>query len=79
MTFFRPSDIAEFWNRCFVLLDLCLSEEDCAAALEEIATLEYEPIFGNVYDEERDEFRRQANISILNLTPTIATIHDMIV
>ncbi|GMF43296.1 unnamed protein product [Phytophthora fragariaefolia] len=29
-------------------------------------------------DDERDDFRRQTNITISSLAPTIATIHDMI-
>lgn len=36
MAFFRPLNIAEFWNRGFVMHDLRLSEEECEDALGEV-------------------------------------------
>lgn len=56
--------------------DLGLDEDEYRAALEDVHSLEYEPIFGAVYEDELDPFRVQANIK--TLTPTIEAIHRII-
>ncbi|KAL3662528.1 hypothetical protein V7S43_012383 [Phytophthora oleae] len=72
-----PNNVAEFWNRGFVLFDLWINAEECRSALQEVENLEDAPVFGDVYDEARDEFLEQANMT--QLTPTLTSIHETVV
>ncbi|KAG6942264.1 hypothetical protein JG687_00019158 [Phytophthora cactorum] len=76
MAYLTPNNAAEFWNRGFVLHHLRLEADEVHAALAEIQQLDYEPIFGDVYDERMDQFREQANITML--TPAVAAIHQRV-
>ncbi|KAG3248629.1 hypothetical protein PI124_g6707 [Phytophthora idaei] len=76
MAYLTPNNAAEFWNRGFVLHHLRLEADEVHAALAEIQQLDYEPIFGDVYDERMDQFREQANIT--TLTPAVAAIHQRV-
>ncbi|KAG6949962.1 hypothetical protein JG688_00014396 [Phytophthora aleatoria] len=77
MAYLTPNNAAEFWNRGFVLHNLRLEADEVQAALAEVHTLDYKPIFGEVYDDEMDEFREQA--SLTTLTPALAAIHQRVV
>ncbi|KAE9000028.1 hypothetical protein PR002_g18291 [Phytophthora rubi] len=54
-------DFAAFWNVGYVVGDIGISDELCERALQEVEALSYVPIFRDVYNRQRDQFRRQAN------------------
>ncbi|EEY54634.1 uncharacterized protein PITG_22138 [Phytophthora infestans T30-4] len=54
---------AQFWNEGYLVGNLRLPPHTLEKAKQEIEQLDFRPIFGEVYEVERDHFRLQAPIA----------------
>ncbi|EEY62770.1 uncharacterized protein PITG_15171 [Phytophthora infestans T30-4] len=54
---------AQFWNEGYLVENLRLPPHTLEKAKQEIEQLDFRPIFGEVYEVERDHFRLQAPIA----------------
>ncbi|KAE9093289.1 hypothetical protein PF010_g17536 [Phytophthora fragariae] len=69
-------DFAAFWNEGYVVGDIGISDDLRERAPPEVEDLNYVPIFRDVYNWQRDQFRRQANVNPLG--EAVGEMHAMI-
>ncbi|EGZ11703.1 hypothetical protein PHYSODRAFT_453624, partial [Phytophthora sojae] len=67
---------ANFWNDGYLIGNLHLSAATLKSALAELKALEFRPIFGDVYELERDSKRLQAGLTVFG--PAIEKIYKCI-
>ncbi|KAG1710706.1 hypothetical protein DVH05_013433 [Phytophthora capsici] len=77
MSALNYNEIAQFWNLGYVIKDIGISHEDCEEAIRDVCHLDYSPVFGDVFDKERDPKRLQAKTT--PMTKTLQAIHGKII